>query len=340
MRLRLAVGLPVVAFAVCDSRNPAPPPTVPPVSPISPLPPAPEPPSAPVVRITAGQDFVEWNWDPVEGATHYEGHAHPFPLPPGQRPPLQDIPEPTFRVDGLVPGETWDFSVRAVRETAGGRAVSPWAKNPSGRSLLATTVAVDLSPDGFMDMWAFNASDWRDGTGRRRDRLYLQTKRPRLGTVSSHFSAELRAYIKDTFGDFVLALGGDQLAPGGPEIHVRHYQDGLAPCGNRCGCARLTEGEIYMNEGDEGEPCNPTTGSGDARRTWWTAIYVHELAHIMGFSHVYRGYFDSTLGRGSAEPTPLDRLHAELAYCLGDGTPRTEALDPTTQAHCYLSTSD
>lgn len=238
MRLRLAAGVAVLVWA-CDSPNPATTPTAPPAPEPAP-PPAPEPPSAPVVRVTAGQDFVEWNWDPVEGATSYEGHAHPHPLPPGQRPPLQDIPEPTFRVDGLAPGETWDFSVRAVRETAGGRAVSPWAKNPSGRSLLATPVAVDLSPDGFMDMWAFNASDWRDGSGTRRDRLHLHTKRPRLGTVSPRFSPEFRAHIQATFDDFVEAFTGGLLPEGGPLIDVLtfHPSEGVPEsCVGWCGCA-------------------------------------------------------------------------------------------------------
>lgn len=320
-------GMPVTSTALPTRPEPAPPP-------------APEPPSAPVVRITSGEDFVEWSWDPVEGATSYEGYAYPFPLPPEEQPPFQTILEPIFRVDGLEPGETWDFVVRAVRETAGGRAVSPLAEGPLVASP-ALPVTMDLSPDGFMDMWAFNASDWRDGTGQRQDRLRLQTKRPRLGRVSPRFSAELRAHIQDTFDDFVERLSGGLLPPGGPAIDVLtfHPSEGVVDgCIGQCGCALRPQGRIYVDEGgltSDGTLCNPTTGSGDSRRTWWRAIYVHELAHIMGFSHVYRGNYDSTLGRGSAEPTPLDRLHAELAYCLGDGTPRAEALDPNTQAHCY-----
>ena len=345
--------LALLAVLSCDPGgggiDPATAPTAPP-APQSAPPPAPEPPSAPVVRVTAGQDFVEWNWDPVEGATSYEGHAHPHPLPPGQRPPLQDILEPTFRVDGLAPGETWDFSVRAVRETAGGRAVSPWAKNPSGRSLLATPVAVDLRPDGFFDQFAFNASDARDGTGRRWERLYLQTKRPRLGTVSPRFSPEFRAHIEATFDDLVEAFTGGLLPEGGPLIDVLtfHPSEGVPEsCVGWCGCA--SSPGVYIDEGgtidltsripdspQNGQPC----GCGKADIAGCGRTWAHELAHIMGFGHVYQGSFDSTLGRGSTEPTPLDRIHGELAYCLGNGTPRTEALDPTTQAHCYLGMSN
>ena len=83
----------------------------------------------------AGLDFLVWAWDPVENATGYEGHAFPDGTPVSERPPLQVTMDPTFRADGLEPGTVMVFLVRAIRETAGGRAVGPWSEPATGETL-------------------------------------------------------------------------------------------------------------------------------------------------------------------------------------------------------------
>ena len=99
--------------------------------------PPPEPPDQPTgVRVAErGPDFLVWTWDPVGGATSYQGHAFAAGTPPEERPPLLVIPEPTFRVDGLEPGAVMGFYVRAIRETAGGRAAGTWSKQTIAQAL-------------------------------------------------------------------------------------------------------------------------------------------------------------------------------------------------------------
>ena len=94
-----------------------------------PAPPPPEPPGQPtgVQVVEFGQTFLVWEWDPVDDATSYEGHAFPEHTPPHARPPLVSIPEPTYRAEDLEPGTTWEFFVRAIRDTPDGRLTGPWS---------------------------------------------------------------------------------------------------------------------------------------------------------------------------------------------------------------------
>lgn len=138
MRRSIAAGLAALALATCDSPNPAAPPPAPAPAP-APVPapvPAPEPKPlgqpANVRLVDRGQDFIVWEWDPVEAATSYQAHAFPAGMPSEQRPPLVLVAEPTFRADGLEPGSPYTFFVRAVRETDGGLERGPWGQHASG----------------------------------------------------------------------------------------------------------------------------------------------------------------------------------------------------------------
>ena len=124
-RLLNVAALGLVACGGGIDGKPVAPPTIPAPAP-EPAPP-PEPPGRPtgIEVVERGQDFIVWEWDPVEDATGYEGHAFPERIPREDRPPLMAWVEPTFRADGLAPGTLIGFYVRAVRETAGGRAVGP-----------------------------------------------------------------------------------------------------------------------------------------------------------------------------------------------------------------------
>ncbi len=107
---------------------------------------APAAPSASQVRAALGQpagirvvdvgvDFLVWAWDPVETATGYEAQAFPRGTAPSERPPLQITVDPTFRADGLEPDTAMGFFVRAVLETAGGRATGPWSYLGTAKTL-------------------------------------------------------------------------------------------------------------------------------------------------------------------------------------------------------------
>ena len=106
--------------------------TVPPSPPIAePSPEAPEPPTN--VRVVEyGQTFLVWEWDPVEAATGYEVVVFPEGTPVPERTPSSIVSESTYRAEGLEPGTAWELVIRALRETAGGRAASPWVGRFSG----------------------------------------------------------------------------------------------------------------------------------------------------------------------------------------------------------------
>ena len=134
VRLVLVIGLfaPIGCGGGADST-----PAAPPAAPTPAPDPPPTPPGQPTgIRVVdVGLDYLVWAWDPVETATGYEGHAFPDGTPVSERPPLQVTVEPTFRADGLEPDTAMVFFVRAVRETAGGRAVGPWSDQGTGKTL-------------------------------------------------------------------------------------------------------------------------------------------------------------------------------------------------------------
>ena len=96
--------------------------------------------------VDVGADFLVWVWNPVQNATGYEAHAFPDGTPTAERPPLQVTVEPTFRADGLEPGTLMGIFVRAIRETAGGRAVGPWSDYGTGMSATRAASRADRSP--------------------------------------------------------------------------------------------------------------------------------------------------------------------------------------------------
>lgn len=125
----------LIAAAGCGTGNDREPVAVP----TMPAPPPPlNAPEAPTgVRVSdRGQNFVVWTWDPVEGATAYEGHAF-----------LESEPDDvtrfqtrglTYRYEGLRAGELASLALRAVRETPAGRVHGPWAERSSVYTLQPT----------------------------------------------------------------------------------------------------------------------------------------------------------------------------------------------------------
>ena len=162
-RTAWALAALLIAAAGCGDGaggTPAMPPTAVPTTPEPP----PEPPGKPTgIRVVdAGPDFLVWVWNPVEGATSYEAHAFPYGTPPSERPPLQVTVEPTFRADGLEPGTVMGIFVRAIRETAGERAVGLWSDQGTGRTLTLqppnapANLRVSAVGEDFVE-WSWNA---------------------------------------------------------------------------------------------------------------------------------------------------------------------------------------
>lgn len=110
-------------------------PVAPATAPAPTLPPAPPGQPTGIRVVDVGVDFLVWAWEPVENATGYEAHAFPTGTPTSERPPLQVTVEPVFQADGLEPDTVMVLFVRAIRETAGGRAVGPWSDPGTGETL-------------------------------------------------------------------------------------------------------------------------------------------------------------------------------------------------------------
>lgn len=133
---RLPAALVVFVLAGCGSDGPGTTPTIsPPPAPPAP-PPPPEPPGKPTgIRVAeAGRDFILWTWDPVEGATGYEGDAFREEAPDDVT--RFQTPGPSYRWEGLAPGDEISILLRAVRATSGGRAHSPWVGPFTASTLL------------------------------------------------------------------------------------------------------------------------------------------------------------------------------------------------------------
>ena len=134
-RSLVAAGV-ALALGACGSDSGST--SAPPPAPTAPAPPPapPEPPSQPTgIRVTdRGEDFVEWSWDPVEGATGYEADVFVTGAPVDERTKVE-TEEPSYRWEGLAPLTSVGIFVRAVTETAGGRAESEWSEGANGLTL-------------------------------------------------------------------------------------------------------------------------------------------------------------------------------------------------------------
>ncbi len=138
-RLLAAVGV-ALSLGACGSDSGSssgspPAPTTP-----TPPPAPPEPPSNPFgIRVTdRGEDFVEWSWDRVEGATGYEADVFVTGTLVDERTRVE-TEEPSYRWGSLIPSTSVGIFVRAVSETAGGRAESEWSEGANAVTLSPST---------------------------------------------------------------------------------------------------------------------------------------------------------------------------------------------------------
>ena len=291
----------------------------PPTAPEAPAPAPPtEPPNKPIVRLSEeGQDFVEWAWEPVEGATGYEAS-----LALGDSLDDRTLVRPealVYRWEGLDPAQLAVIWVRAIRETAGGRAVSEWSDRvwavtlpPSGLPTEPTTCTDERARaeehSDFVREW--------DGTPFRVDVIANFPDRVPSASVVEHLLAPVALVdekIEHQLGYRIIEMG--DLIPVPEGMRSGWNEDAVA---FRVNCPlRRERGQIhgfYMDDLNQ----NPLAGAqaharcgafsylrpGADRLSGGTTI--HEIWHLFGFVHSDDGDFLAQ-GRGVAMSVRLTR---------------------------------
>ena len=268
-----------------------------------------------------GADFVEWAWDPVGGATGYEGQAF-------LERARDDITrfqtrEPTYRWEGLPPDELATILLRSVRETAGGTAYSPWV----GRFPGATLPAIPPEPMACTDererALAFRngivaVREW-DGTPFRVD---MVSNFPDYVSDADLLRLLqpvelLDSKIEEQLGYRILEAGNVIRAPEGmppdwdselyrypdvclPREHGQlqgYYMDdedvGVAQARPECGEF------YYLRPMLENWPCLDCPEAPWAEGVYLDATTLHEILHLFGFDHFDH---DERLARGIGVP--------------------------------------
>ena len=103
-----------------------------------PAPPAPQPPSAPLnLRVSAsGEDFVEWSWDPVAGATGYEVQFRFDGAFTDTDEIIDTAGQTGYRREGLAAGTSVFLRVRTYARTGDDRLESGWSTALPAMTLL------------------------------------------------------------------------------------------------------------------------------------------------------------------------------------------------------------
>ena len=307
-----------------DSK-PVAPPTVP-----APAPPPPPPGQPTGIReMGRGPDYIGWAWDSVEGATGYEADVFPAGTPPGQRGEPIVTEEPRVRAKGLEPATAFEIYVRAVRETADGRAVGPWSE----RSPVVETLP-DFPNDprferAFWRELVFNAHDCpRAGCGgsivpavEERVTWVLATTSPNF-YIRTHddegnrtFSSNEIRTMRREIPRITQALTGEPYRGQIVEGEEDRDSDGWitvreVPPNDRGSCGGASVGASAGHVG--------MVGPGAPRGCGFRDTFIHEVGHAMGFHHVsnprevmFSGGED--VSRFSAR----EIYHARLAYKIG-----------------------
>ena len=294
-RLALAALLAAGCGGGTDGQPVAPttPRPAPALAPEPPPPPPPEPPPAPTgIRVAeVGQDFIVWEWDPVEGATGYELEVFPTELSIATE-------ELTVRVEGLEPDTEFVIYVRAVRETAGGRAAGPWSAPSPVKTWGEPRVCTDelRRARGFQD--ARLPREW-NGTPFRVDLYDHFPEIAGIGYPESQLAVvqEFADRIEEQIGYPIIGAGSVIPVPENmPKGWNRPSTNNLPNCGRR---KRHQILGVHLSASPRGH-----SGGGGFRAfprcavleywvgedspsdsAWGRTVVRHELFHLFGFGH-------------------------------------------------------
>lgn len=304
----------------------------------------PEPPANPtgLVISDVGIDFLEWTWEPVEGATSYEVRRWDPDTPPSYPYIYLDNPELFHRWEGLPPNKRMGIDVRAVAENAAGRAVSDLWGPTTGWTLPPrfTPSPLFLDPRFDRDFWqqlAFNTHECPTDLGgivlcgggpldKRRLRVlryipsfYIETHDD-SGTPT--FSGSEIAAMRRIIPPAVEALTGMP--------YTGEIREGARPTPGsiREGWVRFRQVphlNDYCAAASLGNPAGliEMIPSGAVEGCRFEPSVAHEIGHAMGFWHVSERTDLMHLYGGATVDwfSPREVFHARLAYEIGRGQP-------------------
>lgn len=269
-----------------------------------------------------GPDFVEWTWDPVDGATGYDADVFLSGTSVNERTRVH-TEAPSYRWEDLPSGEAARIFVRAVREEAGVRVSSAWVPGPG--------VLIFGQPEFDQQWWdelVFNAYDCPPGG------VHIRNNFP-CGPLEDR-----EARILDFVPDIQISLANLELLPTmAPEQFIEVVADAWTDSWEQLtdrpytGEIEAVPGALVLRRGLIGvwidpmeENCgsawlgaNPgqvNVGGGVGVRTGARCNFLewllrHEFVHALGFVHTGPGH-SWTDGAGGF--SPILRFHAQLAY--------------------------
>ena len=137
----LVAGGVAMALTGCDDGGASSSPPTTPAPPPAPTPqpaPQPEPPGVPTgLHVsTTGQNFIEWTWNPVDGATRYAFQASRDEMFTDEDAVILTVAT-SFRVEGLEPETTVYVRVAAATGTVETPLLSAWTTHVTGKSAAA-----------------------------------------------------------------------------------------------------------------------------------------------------------------------------------------------------------